>query len=433
MLKSFSISVLILSWIYVPSAFCDTTEDSSFHAQVTAITQMHGEFSSPYSGKNSFVSSEPSATSYTLTLYLAKRFLKDTEFYLDPELAGGSGLSQTLGIAGYPNGEIYRVDSPNAKWNLSRLLVKRIFNIGEEKENSDASLTQLAGSVAVQSFTFIAGRFALNDYIDNNTYSHDPRIQFMNWALMDFGAWDYAADTRGFTWGILLEYNEKNWAVRYALAMVPGDANQVTFDSKFPDARGDNLEFETRYKVSDHPGVARILAFSNRAHMGSYQQSVSNPSYKIDITQTRDYRTKYGFGLNLEQEIFSGLGIFSRLSWNDGHEESWAFSEIDQSESFGASLKGTSWKRPHDTFASSVIVNHISGDHITYLNAGGYGFIIGDSKLSYNPEFISETYYSYEATPQIFLTLDYAYIANPAYNSDRGPVSIYGFRFHCEI
>ena len=167
--------------------------------------------------------------------------------------------------------------------------------------------------------------------------------------------------------------------------------------------------------------------------MGSYRETVGNPVYNSDITKTRDYRTKYGFGLSLEQEINSDLGIFSRVSWNDGHEESWAFSEIDQSETFGASLKGTRWHRPSDILGSSVIVNHISSDHSAYLNSGGYGFMLGDSRLSYNPEFIWETYYSFEVMKQTFMSLDYSYVVNPAYNSDRGPISIYGFRFHYEI
>ncbi len=430
-LKIFSIIHLLFFALTAHSEI--VTEDSSFHIQSTAITQAHPDFSSPYAGKNSLLASEDPATSYTLTFYLGRRLFKNFEFYLSPELAGGQGLSQTLGVAGYVNGEIYRVDSPTAKWNLSRLFVKQTFEWGDQKDDIEASQIQMAERLSSQRLTFVLGKIALNDYFDNNSYSHEPRTQFFNWALMDYGAWDYAADTRGYTWGLVIDYNQKFWALRYALAMEPEDANQLSYDRKFPEARGENFEYEQRYQFEEHPGIIRFLIFNNHAHMGDYRRTTSNPVYKMDISQTRAYRNKFGFGLSLEQEITNELGIFSRLSYNDGHSETWAFTEIDQSESIGASLKANFIRRPKDVVATSLIMNHISGDHIDYLNNGGTGILLGDGRLSYNPEVIWESYYSYLAHEQIRLSLDYQYVTNPAYNSDRGPVSIFGFRVHYEI
>jgi high affinity Mn2+ porin len=308
-----------------------------------------------------------------------------------------------------------------------------MFGLGEETEHIDADKNQLRTDIPVRRITLAAGKFSLNDFFDNNTYSHDPRTQFLNWALMDNGAWDYAADTRGYTWGIYLEYNEAQWSVRAATAMEPKEANKLELDTNISQAHGDQIELEHRHRMGAHPGAVRLFGYRNNAHMGSYAETLSNPAFGMDVTQTRAYRTKYGFGLNLEQELTSDLGVFSRIGWNDGATETWAFTEIDRTVSIGASLKGARWGRPDDVVGLALIANGLSKDHADYLSAGGYGFIIGDGRLNYAPEEILESYYSLQAFKSFAATADYQFVNHPAYNADRGPVHLIAGRLHYEF
>jgi len=407
-------------------------EDWSIHFQATTVTQQHGYFNSPYSGINSFSPYPENKTSLTSTLFLGRKLWQNGEFYLDPELSGGQGLSSTHGIAGFPNGEIYRVDSTDPKGSIARAFFKQVFGLGGTRENIKPDQNQLCSEVDKNRITLVCGKFSLNDYFDNNSYSHDPRTQFLNLALMDNGAWDYAADTRGYTWGFMLEYNRENYAVRVASVLEPKEANQMDLDLNIPQAHGDNAEFEYRYSLSSHPGKVRVLAYANHAQMGNYGDAL-----KIlpapDITQTRSYCVKYGFGLNIEQEITKALGSFLRAGWNDGATESWAFTEIDRTLTLGLCLNGSSWKRPDDTVGVAVIVNGLSPDHRDYLAAGGYGFIIGDGKLNYAFEEIAETFYSWKIFRQFAVTGDFQFVNNPAYNQDRGPVEIFAVRLHYEL
>jgi len=381
-------------------------EDWSIHLQATAIDQYHDDFPANYSGINSLSPSGEDKISFTSTLFIGRTLWQGGLLYFTPEVAGGSGLSGTHGTAGFPNGEIYRVSSPEAEVSISRVYLKE--DLGDH-------------------LTFIGGKFSLNDFFDNNIYSHDPRTQFTNWSLMDNGAWDYAADTRGYTWGFMLEYHEPQWAVRYSSALEPQQANQMDMDMNINQAHGDNLELEIHYKIKDHPGAARLLGYVNHAYMGIYQPG------ETDITQTRNYRTKYGGGINLEQELSSDFGAFFRAGWNDGKTESWAFTEVDETISGGISLKGISWNRIDDVYGLAFIINGISNPHADYLAGGGYGFIIGDGNLNYGPEQILETYYSYQVIKFFSASLDYQFVNNPAYNRDRGPVNIYSARLHLEL
>ena len=215
--------------------------------------------------------------------------------------------------------------------------------------------------------------------------------------------------------------------------MVPLKANQMEMDTNFPLARGDNLEFEYRYSMSDHPGISRLLLYENHANMGNYGTTINTSSYNMDITQSRTMSVKYGIGLNVEQAITSEMGEFLRASWNDGHTETWAFTEIDRSLSLGLSLKGTSWKRQNDTAGIALIINGLAEDHKNYIAAGGYGFIVGDGKLKYASEEIGELYYLLKLKDGLDLTGDFQFVQNPAYNADRGPVSIASIRLHYEI
>jgi high affinity Mn2+ porin len=411
------------------------TERWSVHGQGTVISMAHDVFHAPYSGQNSLPRDEGWKTSVTGTLFLAARMpWEGGSAYFDPEVAGGEGFGGVKGIAGFPNGEIPRVGSPEPQPYVARLYYLQDFGFGDEKEWMDSEQHQLAGDRNVSRLTVALGKMAATDFFDNNSYSHDPRTQFMNWALMSNGAWDYPADTRGYTIGGVVELNAPNWTLRYGGFAMPKEANGSTLDSHIPKALGNVVEFEQRWNWRKRPGVLRALAFVNTAHMGNYREAIDNPGPSgPDVTSTRTYSTKYGFGLNFEQALTDDLGMFARLGWNDGHTESWAFTEIDQTASVGMSLKGTAWKRAEDVVGLAVVVNGISNDHRDYLAAGGYGFLIGDGKLHYGPETIAESYYLFKLAKYAFVTGDIQFIANPAYNRDRGPVFVGGLRVHIEF
>ena len=308
-----------------------------------------------------------------------------------------------------------------------------MFELGGSAEQIEGDQNQLAKTISSNRLTLVGGKFALNDFFDVNQYSHDPRTQFFNWSLMDNGAWDYAADTRGYSWGFMVEYHTAIWAIRFASVLEPSQANQLALDTNVLQAEGNNLEFEYHYRWSDRLGTVRLLSFLNRAHMGNYRTTINTPAFNMDVTQSRTYSTKYGVGLNLEQGILPDLGSFLRAGWNNGTTETWAFTEIDETVSAGLSLKGNRWNRENDTFGLAYVMNGLSHDHLQYLTDGGYGFLIGDGKLNYAPEEILESYYSFEIFKSLILSLDYQFVDHPAYNADRGPVSIYAARIHFEI
>jgi high affinity Mn2+ porin len=408
------------------------TSDWNEHFQMTTVTQTHGAFPSPYQGQNSLSPGFEIPTSFTSTLFVGRKLWSDAYFFANPEESMGSGLSGTHGIAGFPNGEIYRVDDPSAKTNLSRLFFQQDFGLGGGKEQIEDDLNQFAAEKDVRRVSLVAGKFSLNDHFDGNSYSHDPRTQFLNWSLMDNGAWDYAADTRGYTWGIYSELHLEKWSLRLALVQVPKIANQLDMDGDIVHAHSGNLELEYRYKT----GVVRLLGYMNQARMGNYRQSINlaiNSGSPPDITQTEGYSTKYGFGLGFEHELTPELGIFSRIGWDDGATETWAFTEIDRTFSLGGVLKGISWHRPSDIVGLAFILNGLSKDHADYLSAGGVGFMVGDGALNYAPEQILEIYYRFKIIKEFAISPDFQFVRNPGYNADRGPVPIYALRAHFEI
>jgi high affinity Mn2+ porin len=404
----------------------------SAHAQATMVTQDHSRFHSPYQGANSLLPVESSATSITGTLFLDFRLWEGGELVFNPEMSGGRGLSNVLGVAGFPNGEITRVGVVEPTPYFARLFVRQTFPLGDEREKVDDAVNQITGTRPVDRFTVVVGKLAATDWVDDNRYSHDPRTQFLDWALMYNGAWDYPANVRGYTYGIGLEYNTAHWAWRYGVFAEPSIANGAPLDPHILKAQGQVMELEERYKLWDKPGKVRFLAYLNHAHMGNYDDALALMPVNPDITSTEAYRYKYGFGLNIEQELTKDLGLFSRLGWNDGHSESWAFTEIDRTGALGLLLKGTCWRRPNDQLGVAGVVNGLSGPHRAYLAAGGLGFILGDGQLSYDPETILETFYNFTIRQGIVVTADCQEIFNPADNTARGPVFVGSLRVHLE-
>src|SRR5580700_4044282 len=404
--------------------------------QATSIGQYHGTFHSPYSGPFSLQDYPERDVSLTTTLFLGLRLEKNTQLYFDPEIAGGRGFSGINGLANSSNGELPRVASATPKPYLARLYISHDFGFGSEKESVESDENQLAGTRPMKRYTIVAGRFTVTDFFDDNRYSHDPRTQFMGWAIMFNGAWDYPADVRGYTWGWVHELHMKNWSVRYASAAMPRVANGLRFDRRLFRNRGDVFEGEYRYSVSKHAGTIRALHYLNHANAGSYADAIRQAELTggtPDVTSTRRNGTlKYGFGLNMEQELTKNIGVFARLGWNDGKTESFAFTAIDRLATGGISISGQRWHRPFDTVATELTVSGISAVHALYLARGGYDFLIGDGRLQYGPEYISETYYNARLFPGFFAGFDLQHVSNPAYNEARGPVRIYSIRLHME-
>jgi len=412
------------------------TSNWTIHFQQTTIGQYHPDFTSPYAGLNSQnATGEPVAVSITSTLFLGRRLWEGGEFYFNPELSGGKGVGRTLGIAGFPNGETYRIGDPEPVVAMVRLLYRQTFNLNHSEmiENNDA-VNQLAGKIPSSRLVITLGKFSVTDIFDNNSYSHDPRSQFMNWALMSAGAWDYPADTKGYTWGGVAEIINPNWSLKAGITMVPLYANGSQFDDNISKANSISAEYDRNFSVHKRPGVVRLIGYYTNAHMGNYQLATNDTIYHKDITATRAYgRTKWGFVINAEQEISNAAGLFARISYNDGKNETWAFTEIDRSVSLGINFKGTSWHREEDRLGAAIVINGLSDDHREYLASGGYGFLIGDGKLNYGFESILEAYYNIKLTKFLWISPDYQFVLNPAYNKDRGPINLFGLRGHVEF
>ena len=431
-----------ICWVLIAVAAPLVADDTiaaqkwNLYFQATSIGQHHGRFRSPYEGRFSLVAHPESEVSLTSTLFFGLKLSRNTQFYFDPEMAGGRGFSATNGVANFPNGEMPRVSTAAPKPYIARLYVTQDFGFGAARESVEADENQLAGSRPRTRYSITAGRFTVTDFFDNNRYTHDPRTQFMGWAIMYNGAWDYPADTRGYTWGWVHEFHTARWSLRYGSAAMPTMANGLRFDRRLLRDRSDIFEGELDFSPAGHPGAIRALSYLNHARMGNYAETIrlaEATRTTPDVTLTRRPGTlKYGFGINAEQEIRKDIGVFGRLGWNDGKTESFAFTAIDRLASGGVSVKGTRWKRPFDTVAGALTAAGISGVHALYLARGGLDFLIGDGALRYGPEYSFESYYSARLIEGIFGTLDFQHVTNPAYNRDRGPVSIATLRVHVE-
>ncbi len=396
----------------------------TFDFQETTIEQFHNNFHSPYQGQNSFLPRERPALSLTSDFCFNISFPKLFDIDFNPELSGGRGLSGTYGIAGFPNGEVYRVGTPEPVISIARLYIDKTFPL--PTSTSDSAGARL---------NVVIGKFSITDYFDNNDYSNSARTQFMNWAIMNNGAWDYPADTRGYTDGFVIQYLMDNFALRFAAVLEPTTANGPNLDWHILKAHGEALEGRYGYNAFGHDGTFRLDLYLNTARMGNYYEATYDPIYNHDITLTEKYsRDKYGFGVNVGQSLSPYAGAFLRIGWNDGQNETWAYTEIDRTISGGVTTKLPIFGRPDDNFGIAFDINGISATHRAYLASSGYGFMLGDGKLPHHGlEQILETYYLFQLNRMLAISFDYQYVVNPGYNQDRGPVNIGGVRVHFEI
>ncbi len=407
----------------------------SAHAQATVILMGNGPFRSPYQGPNSFPQGTEMRTTMTGTLYLATKLpWEGGLLVVNPEVAGGRGPGDVFGLGGPPNGEAVRVGNPQPTPYFARFLYQQTFELGGEWEKLADLPNQIPGVHYKNNIVFKIGKMTATDDFDDNTYSHDPRTQFMNWGLMFNPTWDYPANVRGYTYGADVEMNLLDWSLRYGVWAEPAEANAAPLDPHILRAQGHAAEFEQRWTIlNEQPGAVRLLAWLNNAHMGSYREALQMMPVNPDVTQTRQYRSRYGFGVSWEQEILKNeLGIFGRLGYADSHAETWAFTEVERTISIGMLLKGKRWNRPRDEVGLALLVNGIGPQHRDYLAAGGLGFELGDGQLHYAPETTVETYYNLRLRKGINVTLDLQEVNNPGYNRDRGPIFFIGFRTHFE-
>ncbi|MES1206433.1 MAG: carbohydrate porin, partial [Pseudomonadota bacterium] len=370
-------------------------EALSVHYQFTAASQYHPAFAAKYSNQNSMSPEAESATAFVTTLFLDARGWRGAELLFNPEMSGGTGLSSTHGVAAFPDGIVYRVGNPAPTVYVARLALSQTFNLGGGKVVNQSGPNELASVRDRDVLAVTVGRFSVVDIVDGNRYANDATTEFFNWALFASGAYDYPADTRGYTWGLLADLAEGKWSVRGGIALEPYYANLAQMDWRITKSHGLMAEYERRYAVRGRPGASSLLLFWNTARMGSYQQVLADPAaYGNDVAATRaDGRNKYGFALSIEQQITDSMGAFARASWNDGHNESWAFTEIDRSLALGATQNGRAWRRPNDIVGVAVVASGLSPWHERYLAGGGYGFIIGDGALNYGLEVIADVGY----------------------------------------
>jgi high affinity Mn2+ porin len=416
------------------TALTDPESDRwEIHGQTTYLPQAYPGFRALYTGTNSLTPAPQAQATWSNSLFLNVRLWEGGEVYYNPELLQGFGLNDTVGVAGFPSGEAQKSNFPYPHYNTSRLFLRQTFGFGGEQEDLSSGSSQLANKVDVSRLTLQAGKFSVLDVFDGNSYAKDTRKDFMNWSIWAPGAFDYAADKLGLTYGATAELNQKQWALRAGYFLMDAVSNSNSFDTRIFQRGTYALELETRYSLFSQPGKLRTIAWLNSAYSGSYRETLDNPAFNPDIALTRKGRIKYGYVFSLEQALTDEIGLFGRWSWNDGKTEIMAFTDIDASLSLGLSIKGTKWGRPDDVIGIGGAINALSRDHRDFIAAGGLGVLIGDGALNYRRERILETYYAYALNKQLTLTADYQFITNPAYNADRGPVHVFSGRFHGEF
>ena len=419
----------------VPAAAADLPESLSLHGQFTGVVQYHPAFTSPFAGANSLDGSGQTRETIDATLFLGARLTDGLEVYVNPEVDQGFGLSDTLGLAGFSSGEAYKVGSKTPYLRLQRAFVRYTIGLGGDPQKVEGAANQVAGARDADNLILTAGKLSAGDIFDTNTYAHDPRGDFLNWAMIDSGAYDYAADAWGYTYGVAAEWTEGWWTWRLGLFDLSDVPNSTTLETDFSQFEA-VTELEARHDLFAQPGKIKLLAYANRGRMGAYTDAVALQGTNTvpDTSLVRRTHTRAGMALNLEQGLSEDLGMFARASLDDGRQEAYEFTEINRSLTVGFSLKGASWGRANDTLGVAGVVNGISRQAQAYFAAGGLGILIGDGKLPRaGTEDILESYYRAGLASDVSLSLDYQFALHPAYDAARGPVHILGLRLHAEF
>lgn len=414
-----------------PSAF--ETDRFAFHGQATFLGQYDPPFRAPYAGPNSLAPNQARETT-DATLYAGVRLWQGAEAWINPEIDQGFGLSGTLGVAGFTSGEAYKVGADFPYTRLHRAFVRQSIDLGGDVQKVDAGLNQFSGSQTSDRLVFTVGKFSVGDIFDTNKYAHDPRGDFMNWSIVDTGTFDYAADAWAYTVGAAAEWYQGPWTLRAGLFDLSIAPNQTALDPTFGQFQSIG-EIERRYSIGDQPGKLAVTGFLTRGRMGSFEDAILLAALTggpANIAAVRQYQSRGGISMNLEQQLVTNVGFFARAGFANGNIEPYEFTDVDRTVAAGLSVSGKQWGRDDDTFGIAGVANGITKVHQAFLNDGGLGILVGDGQLP-NPgtERILETYYSFPVFAAK-VTLDYQLIINPAYNRDRGPASVLGFRVHTQ-
>jgi hypothetical protein len=407
--------------------------------QANFIFQTNPSFHAAYSGPNSFGPNYQKGTSRVLTLYTGVRLNDSTELLGDLEEAGGTALSTGLGIASFPNLDIVRNPSLSKEPYLARGLFHKVFALSKDKVENERNPLSLFDELPRRRLELRFGKFSMVDFFDQNSVGSDTRFQFSNWAVDNNGAYDYAADTRGYTVGVTADYEDRNWGFRFAEVLMPKVANGIDLVWKPWQVHAENFEYELRHGfLPKKPGVVRLLAFTNYANMGIYRDAVAQfEQHLVPVPEITNHpwhiTRKYGFGINLEQNVARNLTAFARFGWNNGKTESFAYTEIDQTFAVGLGASGAMWHRRQDRAGVALVTSGISRDHQHYLADGGLGFLLGDGALHYGREDVIESYYTAHVWRGLYVAPGLQRIADPGYNRDRGPVLVPSFRVHMEF
>lgn len=412
--------------------------------QANTIFQLHPAFHSPYLGQNSLRPEFENAISDVVTLYTGLELNKTTEVLFDLESAGGGGLSDALGLAGFTNLDVVRNPQLGAKPYVARIILHKVIALNRDEDEFEKNpqrnpVTSILRQLPQHRLDLRIGKFGTADYFDLNSVGSDSHLQFMNWVADNNGSYDYAADTRGYTFGAIAEYQDKKWALRFGEMLMPKVANGPDLDFDLARARSENIELELRPVLrKDRATVLRFLSYVNHANMGSYAQAIRAFQAGIDPTPSiethrQQGRIKYGFGFSFEQELTKTTRVFGRTGWNEGQNESFAYTEVNQSVELGGDWKLAYFQRPSDKLGLAFMTHGISRAHQLYLALGGNGFLLGDGRLNYGREDILETYYTARLWRGVSFGPDIQFVAHPGYNRDRGPVVAPGLRLHLEL
>lgn len=406
-------------------------QDWAVHGQATFVEQATLGFHSPYRGPNSLDPAARGRETLDATLSAGFRPWRGGEIWIDPEVDQGFGLSDTLGVAGFPSGEAYKIGKSTPYVRLQRAFLRQTIDLGGAAQAVDADFNQLAGKQTADRLVLTIGKLAVSDIFDTNSYAHDPRHDFMNWALIDAGVFDYAADAWGYTYGGAAEWYVGRWTVRAGLFDLSTVPNSETLETDFRQFQT-VWEVEERHQLAGRPGKLEVTGFLSRGRIGSFADALRlarSTGQPVEIAAVRRYQGRAGLSFNAEQEIADGVGLFAHGGLSDGRTEPYEFSDIDRSLASGIAFNGRRWGRPDDTLAFAGVINGISRIHRQFLNAGGLGLLVGDGRLPHpGPEAILESYYAIAVARPFRVTVDAQVIENPAYNRDRGPVPVMALR-----
>ena len=416
----------------------------NIHGQTTYINQRYNNFTSSYSGMNSLNADKAMSYTWSGTLYLGARIAPNTDVYFNPEVVSGVAFSGLTGLGGFTNGEATKANGTAAKFYSARAFVRQTLNQEGDKVVLENEANQITQTVSSNRVVITGGQFSTLDIFDDSRYAKDPRIQFMNWGNMTYLAYDYAADARGYSWGLAGEWYLDNWVMRASRMLAPKSPNGRDLNWQIFNSYGDQVEVERQHYIAKLPGKVSVLAYRNKMILARFQDATNyviqnNAQGTQAINNVRSSaQIKTGVGIHGEQALTKDLGIYARAFTSDGHTETMSFTEADNSISVGLGMNGSSWQRPKDSVGISMMQNGLSSYRRSYLQAGGVSYFIGDyasrnQTISYTPERISEVYYNAMVVHNVLAGLNFQHVINPAYNAARGPVNILSFRIHAEF